>query len=561
MQSPHGICPACVLALGRTQDGGARAAPFSATELDGLFPGLEIQEWLGEGGMGWVYKARQKSLDREVALKIMGPETWGDPEFVQCFRREARVLALLKHPNIIQVYEFGEVEGLCYLVMEYAEGPRLDQLVAEGRLNAQKALQFFSQPRSEDGVSEVHGQQRQAEDVLSALKEIGGALLYAHGQGVVHRDIKPANVLLCRDGDKWRLKLIDFGLSFPTDQRPIPYLAGTPVFAAPEQFGRIPGESVGPRADVYGFARTCCCVLLGTPEPTLRDWEKLPRALAKLLARCLSEAPGDRPPDMKTVLENLDRVWDQHFENLEWYGRVASLYFALCGGLLAAAGALFASMPFFLVVSPLLHNFGLTGGTFAVALQTTGLFLCCTIALGVSVLVPMIEFAGPSPLASTSRKPEERTVPVLLGLVLGAVSIGAGMHLFLFGARTATVVGAALGAGILLLPGLGAFLFPFSRSPILNWVNAFFNTKRPLAIDWAFGKRREVLWEYLAISLWCAMVLAGMCLCGRDMLIEGTPQQIVGVPLSIALALGSFLLVCLFFLLKEVTLLLPRKQR
>lgn len=574
-QGPLGVCPACVLALGGTHDRGTRPAPFSVTEMASLFPGLEILEWLGEGGMGWVYLARQKNLNREVALKVMGPETWGDPHFVECFRREARVLAQLRHPNIIQVYEFGEVEGLCYLLMEYARGPRLDQRLPKGSDRVQWALRFFSQPGSGDEATTVSVQQLAAEDVLGDLKEVGEALAYAHDQGVLHRDVKPANILLCRDGDRWRLKLIDFGLSSPAGEgtAPTPLLAGTPGFAAPEQLARTPGVAVGPPADVYGFARTCCCVLLGTPQPAPRDWQKLPEALAELLSRCLSEAPGDRPPDMKAVLEDLDRLWKDHLANLDRYDRAASLYFALCGGTVAAAGAFLASGMLSVLLALPLEYLGLTGGSIALGVQIVGLLLGCSIGLAMSVLGLGDEIAGSAALLGTSRKPDERAVPMpfgeravpmLLGLVAGAVSIGTCMHLLLSGERMAGVVGAALGAGLVLLPGLGAFLFPSSRIGILRLLDSLGNRpgERGTADEWKYGKRRVVLQGYVALGFLSTVFGWGMCGIWREELIKaGTPQEIYGVPLSIALGVVSFLLVCAFFLVDEVTLLLPRKKR
>ena len=136
------------------------------------FPQLEILGCLGRGGMGVVYQARQPKLNRLVALKILAPERGAEPKFAERFLREAQALARLSHPNIITVYDYGEAEGLFYLLMEYVDGVSLRQLLREGRMKPEQAL--------------------------TIVPRICEALQFAHEQGVVHRDIKPENVLLDR---------------------------------------------------------------------------------------------------------------------------------------------------------------------------------------------------------------------------------------------------------------------------------------------------------------------------------------------------------------------------
>src|SRR5450759_5232426 len=131
-----GLCPACLLAQG-VADTGPEAAPFqppSVEEVARLFPQLEILEFIGKGGMGAVYKARQPALDRFVALKILPPQVASGPGFAERFSREARALAKLAHPNIVAVYEFGQADGLHYLIMEYVDGLNLRQLEQAGKL-------------------------------------------------------------------------------------------------------------------------------------------------------------------------------------------------------------------------------------------------------------------------------------------------------------------------------------------------------------------------------------------------------------------------------------------
>src|SRR5271154_5325942 len=134
--------------------------------------------------MGAVYKARQKQLDRIVALKILPPNISSDASFAERFTREARALAKLNHPNIVTLYEFGETGGQFYFLMEFVDGVNLRQLLNNSRLSAREAL--------------------------AIVPQICDALQFAHDHGIVHRDIKPENILLDRRG---RVKVADFGLA------------------------------------------------------------------------------------------------------------------------------------------------------------------------------------------------------------------------------------------------------------------------------------------------------------------------------------------------------------
>ncbi|MGI9474555.1 MAG: serine/threonine-protein kinase, partial [Rubripirellula sp.] len=202
------------------------------------FPDLEIGELLGQGGMGAVYRARQTKLDRHVALKIIRPESAEDPSFTERFNREARTLARLNHPNIVAVYDFGEVtvvgdDGgqriLYYFLMECVDGANLRQLLQAGELNAGRALSIVSQ--------------------------ICDALQFAHDEGIVHRDIKPENILVDTRG---RLKIADFGLAKLLSEDATDYtltgthqVMGTPRYMAPEQMEGA--RAVDHRADIYSL--------------------------------------------------------------------------------------------------------------------------------------------------------------------------------------------------------------------------------------------------------------------------------------------------------------------
>jgi tetratricopeptide (TPR) repeat protein/predicted Ser/Thr protein kinase len=213
--------------------------PPTVKALAKLFPQLEVLEFIGKGGMGAVYKARQPGLDRLVALKILPPRAGDDPGFAERFTREARALARLTHPNIVAVYDFGQAGAtpeaaqpasrLHYFLMEYVEGPNLRQLERAGRLS----------PR----------------DAMRIIPQICEALQYAHDEGIVHRDIKPENVLLDKKG---RVKIADFGLAKILGREPQNFrltsagqIMGTPHYMAPEQVEDP--QAVDHRADIYSL--------------------------------------------------------------------------------------------------------------------------------------------------------------------------------------------------------------------------------------------------------------------------------------------------------------------
>ncbi len=185
-----GMCPACLLERGAAADtfadrGERRGfVPPTVEELAEHFPQLDQLAFVGKGGMGAVYKARQKELDRVVAVKILPPTIGEDPAFAERFTREARALARLDHPNIVTIHDFGRTGGLYFFIMEFVDGMNLRQLIDRRRVAPREAL--------------------------AIVPEICDALQFAHDHGIVHRDIKPENILLDRRG---RVKVADFGLA------------------------------------------------------------------------------------------------------------------------------------------------------------------------------------------------------------------------------------------------------------------------------------------------------------------------------------------------------------
>jgi predicted Ser/Thr protein kinase len=274
--------------------------PPSIEELAGHFPQLEILGLIGKGGMGAVYKARQRELDRIVALKILPPGIGDDPAFASRFAREARALAKLSHPNIVTLYEFGRGggEGPYFFLMEYVDGVNLRQLLHAERVAPREALEIVPQ--------------------------ICDALQYAHDQGIVHRDIKPENLLIDRRG---RVKVADFGLAKivggatadsevagtaaaeagATDAGKI---MGTPSYMAPEQVER-PAE-VDHRADIYALGVVFYQMLTGelpgkSLEPPSRK-VRIDVRLDEVVLRALEKNPELRYSQasvLKTQVETI----------------------------------------------------------------------------------------------------------------------------------------------------------------------------------------------------------------------------------------------------------------
>src|SRR5712691_7170605 len=181
---------------------------------------------IAAGGMGEVYRAEDTVLGREVALKVLHPQFAGDRGFVDRFRREARAAAILNHPNIVGVYDWGSTDGTYFMVMEFVRGHNLRSVLLEhGRLEPAQ-------------VGEV------ALQVLAALD-------HAHGHGIVHRDVKPENILIAGDGT---VKVADFGLARAFADSTISQaegtVTGTVQYLAPEQ---IQGEPADPRTDLYAL--------------------------------------------------------------------------------------------------------------------------------------------------------------------------------------------------------------------------------------------------------------------------------------------------------------------
>lgn len=263
---------------------------------------FQLVRRIGQGGMGQVYLARQLSLKRQVAVKILRTDLAANMTALQRFQAEAEAVAQITHPNIVQVYAINQADGLHYMALEYVEGRNLrDYLSRKGPPEAPIAINI--------------------------MRQVAAALQRAHELGFVHRDIKPENILLTRKGE---VKVADFGLSRcfageqPLNITQSGVTMGTPLYMSPEQ---VQGQTVDPRSDIYSFGVTCYHMLAGEPpfkgkspfevalqhvqtEPVpLADVRPdLPPELCATVARMMAKKPDDRYQTAREVLRDLTRL-------------------------------------------------------------------------------------------------------------------------------------------------------------------------------------------------------------------------------------------------------------
>ncbi len=344
--APQGLCPNCVLRAGfgtqqtdsvsqvgsaSTDSFDAQYVPPTPAELASHFPDLEILELVGRGGMGVVYKARQKRLDRLVALKILASKIGQDPAFAERFAREARAMAMLSHPHVVAVHDFGQTDGLYYFLMEFVDGLNLRRLLDTGKLTPEEAL--------------------------AIVPQICEALQYAHDHGVVHRDIKPENLLLDKEG---RIKIADFGIAKlvgrqvagEAENLPSPacgrgaggeggqepllasqltaagQIIGTPQYMAPEQIEHP--LQVDHRADIYSLGVVFYQMLtgelpIGRFAPPSKKVQ-IDVRLDEVVLRALEKEPEQRyqqASEIKTQVESIITASSTTVRKVSPYGIVA----------------------------------------------------------------------------------------------------------------------------------------------------------------------------------------------------------------------------------------------
>jgi serine/threonine-protein kinase len=263
-------------------------------------PGYEVQGELGRGGMGVVYRAWHRRLNRPVALKMLLAGAYAEPADRERFQREAEAVAALCHPNVVQVHDVGDVDGRPYFTMEFVEGGNL--------------------------ADQIQGVPQPAPRAASLVATLAEAVHAAHQSGIVHRDLKPGNILLTREGAP---KVSDFGLARRLEGDGGLTLSGTPMgtpsYMAPEQ-ARGDKKAIGPATDVYALgailyelltgrppfradsaAATLQQVLTDEPVPPARLNPKVPRDLTTICLKCLSGEPGRRYVSAAALAEDLRR--------------------------------------------------------------------------------------------------------------------------------------------------------------------------------------------------------------------------------------------------------------
>jgi len=328
--APESLCPRCVLksALGNFAGGAvagggdpghvgepprdetdAAAAGHNkktalAAELLGELGDYELLEEVGRGGQGVVFRARQKTLNRTVALKVISLGQWASKAHVKRFRREAEAAASLEHPGIVPIHEVGERDGSCYFSMQFIEGGQLDEVVRREPMPIRRAVELIA--------------------------KVARTVHYAHEHGILHRDIKPGNILLDQKGEP---HLTDFGLArlVETESSVTQTLdvIGTPSYMAPEQaVGN--NAAVSSVTDVYGLGAVLYQLLTGQPPfaggttyetiKLLLDTEprpprvlnpKVDRDLSTICLKCLEKDPKRRYPSALALAEDLEH-WLKH---------------------------------------------------------------------------------------------------------------------------------------------------------------------------------------------------------------------------------------------------------
>ena len=264
--------------------------PPSTDELDVLIPGYKFVQFIERGGMGAVYKAVQKSLNRAVAVKLLPQVHRNKESFAERFKREAQALALLNHPHIIAVHDFGETpDGQMYYVMEFVSGMDLQQLLKRDP----------PEPRQ----------------ILKIITQVCEALQFAHEHGIVHRDIKPANILIDERGN---VKVADFGLAKVVGPQSVNYTAtgmtlGTPDYIAPEALDQ--SKSIDHRADIYSLGVMIYELFTGHVPKGMWEPPSIRSGADKGIDAVVSKAMQNNPEKRYQQVRDMTQVLEKLFKN------------------------------------------------------------------------------------------------------------------------------------------------------------------------------------------------------------------------------------------------------
>ena len=313
----HGHALRCDLSVLPRQDAVRRAVPAPELRPGDRAGHYEVVARLGQGGMGTVYRVRHAALDRVYALKVLSENVMArDADAGQRFLREARSAARIRHPNIVDVFDYGKLsDGRPYLVMELLEGESLEDLIERGPV--------------------------MVPTVLEIARQLASALAAAHDRGIVHADVTPANVLVA-SADPFTVKVVDFGLAVQIDELPAEiseYVFGTVHYISPEQLRGFPATEQSDQYSLgvvlfelitgavpfhHGNLRELGLMHLHAPVPRVESpIEPLPARLAEIVTTCMQKSPNLRFPGMRALLDALEEaeVLANRPDWTRWLGR------------------------------------------------------------------------------------------------------------------------------------------------------------------------------------------------------------------------------------------------
>ncbi len=257
--------------------------PLSVQELQPFFPEFTIISFIAAGGMGAVYQAEEKPSGNPVAIKILPREMTSDPGYNQQFKDEAAIMAKMKHPNLVDFYEIGEVDGMLYILMELVEGKSLHH--------------------------SAHGEKIEPETAIRVALGVAEGVKSIHDSGMIHRDIKPANILLDQTAFP---KLCDFGLAHETgESEEGKVIFGTPGYTAPEVLNNP--HAIDERSDIYSIGAIFYELLTGClPDslyiPPSQKFKQLNPIFDPVLKKALARDPDLRYPHMKAFITDLSKI-------------------------------------------------------------------------------------------------------------------------------------------------------------------------------------------------------------------------------------------------------------
>lgn len=258
-----------------------------------------VEEELGRGGMGIVYRAHDVWLDRTVALKLIAPTWDGDPQGEQKLHQEAKALATVRSQHVVQVYAFGRHEGSFFFAMEYVKGRPLDAIVDE----YQRRRSFLPQHRA-----------------ATIIARIAEGLDAVHEKGLVHRDVKPGNIVI--EEDTGRPVLLDFGLALESAQFDIGAIEGTPTYMAPEQAGMsVDGATIGPWSDQYALACVAFELLTGRAPYAERDIIRLLHAHQSAAVPTASSVHAGAAPFDAVLSKALSKSVEDRYASCGAFGK------------------------------------------------------------------------------------------------------------------------------------------------------------------------------------------------------------------------------------------------